>query len=338
MEAPPFTLTNDSVTVIWDGKPITVQRGTPNFEPLRAAIRAEKWDDIPKHLTIGKSLSTFAHGKFVVKEGRFFYNEEALPENINERMVAMANSGQDPTPMFNFWEKLQKNPSWRSVKQLWGFLEHRGIPITNDGCFLAYKGVNNNYTDKYTGKFLNKPGAVMEMPRNNISDDPNEACHEGFHVGALDYARDFGAKVVICKVDPADVVCVPYDSSQQKMRVCKYKVMGNWNGSKLPDTTFLDEEHEKGEDVVIDDTEVDESEKKDKPSEEKKKRTDGKVSLKTKEFAVLDGKEAASLMEESIDVLRKYAANGLKIVGASKIPGGKTALVSKIIEVRGDNY
>jgi hypothetical protein len=40
------------------------------------------------------------------------------------------------------------------------------------------------------------------------------------------------------------------------------------------------------------------------------------------------------LMEQSIDDLRKYASTHLKIVGASKLPGGKSALVSKILKAR----
>ena len=51
------------------------------------------------------------------------------------------------------------------------------------------------------------------------------------HVGALAYAITFcsggGSRIVICEVDPENVVCVPYDCSQQKMRVCEYKVIGH---------------------------------------------------------------------------------------------------------------
>jgi hypothetical protein len=41
------------------------------------------------------------------------------------------------------------------------------------------------------------------------------------------------------------------------------------------------------------------------------------------------------LLKTNLQLLRKYARNELKIIGASKIRGGKTALVSRIIEVRG---
>ena len=165
----------------------------------------------------------------------------------------MASEGKDPTIVMNFWERLSKNPSYRSVQQLWSFLRHQGIPMVPDGCFLAYKGVRSDFKDAHSGKFDNKPGAIHSMPRNKISDDPKEACHEGFHVGALQYAKDFSDRVVVCKVSPEDVVCVPYDHSAQKMRVCKYEVVGNWNGEFMPDLVFEnyrpeDDDHDEDED------------------------------------------------------------------------------------------
>ena len=40
------------------------------------------------------------------------------------------------------------------------------------------------------------------------------------------------------------------------------------------------------------------------------------------------------LMQESYDTLRNYAAKGLEIVGASRIVGGKWALVQAITKAR----
>jgi hypothetical protein len=53
-----------------------------------------------------------------------------------------------------------------------------------------------------------------------------------------------------------------------------------------------------------------------------------------KGFAKLDKLDSRGLMQQSLEDLREYAGKGLSIVGASKIPGGKSALVSKILAVR----
>jgi hypothetical protein len=333
MNAPAYTLTHESVTIVWEGKPYTVQKGSPQFQSLRIAILNEKWADVPKHLTVGKSLSEWAKGKFAVSGETIFFEKNALPRDINNRILKMAASGEDPTCVFNFWERLQKNPSYRSVEQLWPFLQHQGIPLTPDGCFLAYKGVRDNYKDQHSNTVDNKPGVINEMPRNKISDDPQVPCHEGYHVGDLSYAKSFASRVIVCKVDPADVVCVPYDESHRKMRVCKYEVIGNHNGSYLPDTVSAEEDTESYDDKherlsrgKVSDLMAKEADEGLKPVEPKRKSAKG--------FTAYDKMGMEGLMECSISELRLYATHGLEILGASKIPGGKVSLISRILAVR----
>jgi hypothetical protein len=171
---------------VWKGKSFTVKKGAPNFLQLREAVVSEKWDEIEGHLTVKKSLESWAGGDFQVRNGKFYYGDEELPEELNQRISEMAAQNEDPISVLNFYKRLKKNPSYRSVNQLWRFMKHRGIPLTKAGTFLAYKGVRADYKDQHSGTFLNTPGAELEMDRNKVSDDPNTACHEGFHVGALE--------------------------------------------------------------------------------------------------------------------------------------------------------
>ena len=55
-QPPPYQITQDSISIVWQGKPVVVQKGTPNYLGLRKAILEEDWDAIPKHLTPAKSL------------------------------------------------------------------------------------------------------------------------------------------------------------------------------------------------------------------------------------------------------------------------------------------
>lgn len=401
-----YNLTRESLTFIYEGKSYSVQRDAANFPKLREALLSEQWDEVPKHLTIGKSLAEWARGEFVVEGNSIRYRDDELPHDLNGRIIDMANRGEDPTPLFKFWERLQKNPSMRSVEQLWAFLQHTNIPLTTNGTFYAYKGVRSDYKDAHSGKIDNSPGAINRMPRNKISDDPNVECHFGFHVGALSYARNFSQQVVICEVDPEYVVCVPYDHRAQKMRVCEYKVVGNYgsalpslviipdtevkefvdsdvedydNVKDAPESTHVDDDEEEAEDDrassvdaaeeenddvpdLFDHTHADadrETAKAKKREEETAKRLAEKEAKEAKEKAkaereetrkerVTDSTKMATdegygefaamnmpeLMKQSIEDLRKYAANGLKIVGASKIPGGKVELIKTVIKVR----
>lgn len=273
---------------------------------------------------------------------------QPVPEGIRRRVLNLSADGKSPDPVLRFYERLQKNPSKRSVDQLFPFLDKMKIPLTDDGCFLAYKGVNDDYTDKHSGTINNRPGTTIKLPRNLVSDDPREPCHFGLHVGAVSYARTFADRMVVCKVDPEHVVCVPYDNSQEKMRVCQYKVIGNY-GDDLPDDIMEDEvletvHDEKAVEVIeeeIDSTEqlksgiarkINNAEDGEEVKPVKTKRIEKK--LDKREFSKFGKMNAQKLMGFSIEELRKYATYGLEIVGASKIAGGKSALITKILSVR----
>lgn len=332
-----YTSTAESLVVIFNGKTYTVKEGSPNFNNLRKALKDQNWDIVPDYLTVTGSITMWSNDKFkITEQGDVTFEGEAVPRDFGIRIKAMATAGEDPTPLFRFYERLRRNPSKRSVDQLWPFLSKVGIPITKDGCFLAYKGVDFSFMDKHTGTISNKPGTTVKLPRNSISDDPREACHFGLHVGAKSYASNFGDTVVVCKVDPEHVVCVPYDHSREKMRTCEYKVIGV-DGQELPSTVFDEDEdkHEKEVETPVA-VKVEKVKSKGKEGEDRPSAT---VITKAKSaghnfdgFAKLDSK---GLMEKSIEELRKYATHELEMVGASKIPGGKVALIKKIIRSRG---
>ena len=221
------------------------------------------------------------------------------------------------------------------MKQLFTFLKHRNIPLDEHGDILAYKSVRTDWMDHHSHTVSNKPGSVHEMPRNEISDDPNEACYAGFHVGALRYAETFhrsSSRIIVCKISPADVVCIPYDSSAEKMRVCKYVVIG-LKGAELPSTTVSTKELEvptaarKG---------TKQASKSKKTRHTKTKAADTKKfdAATKRKWAKMDSQDRADLRDYSIADLRKYATYHIHIVGASKIPGGKKALLDKVIRAR----
>ena len=75
------------------------------------------------------------------------------------------------------------------------------------------------------------------MPRFKVDDNCDEGCSQGLHVGSITYVKSYGSpgdKVIICKIDPADVVSIPLDSDHQKMRCCKYEVVAEYAEDLLP--------------------------------------------------------------------------------------------------------
>ena len=209
----------------YKGKPITDEKV---IKELRALM------------SIKETIRQWTHGEIVISHGVAVYRGMPLPADLNSRLVSMAEAGDEGwVGLANFWRRLSENPSWRSTQQVYGFLKHQHLPIDMDGYLYAYKGVNLDYTDRHTGLFSNKPGTAHSKPRGHISDDPTKHCHVGFHVGDYTYAKNFASKLVIVRVDPKNVVCVPDDENRRKVRVCEYEVVADAkSGSPLPDNIW----------------------------------------------------------------------------------------------------
>lgn len=325
MQEPAYTITNDTVTVLLDGTPHIVRRESKHFRRVQEALLAKNWDALRTFVTPGIAIERWLGNGFTYQDHRIHYMGEPIDDKLNDRLLAMVDEGASPAGWLRFWARLQNNPSNRSVTQLYAFLTHQGIPIDEtDGHFLAYKSVTADYMDHHTKRFNNRVGVLNEMPRNKISDDPKEACAAGFHVGALEYARTFGGgdgdKIVICKVDPADVVSVPHDHSAMKVRVCRYKVVANFTG-RLPSTVV------KGSDASA---EVPEPEVGLEPAAKPKKTAKTKAPAKVaKAKKALKAAAKPNLDAMLLPALRTYASQ-IGITGASKLPGGRPTLLAAI--------
>jgi hypothetical protein len=150
----------------------------------------------------------------------------------------MMRDGFSFEPMVKFLANVLENHSNRAVQELYTFLENKNLPITEDGCFLAYKAVTHDYKDKWTKQIDNSIGETVGMQRRKVNDDCGIGCADGLHCGAIEYVEGYSNcrgderddKIVIVKVNPKDVVSVPTDSQCQKVRTCEYQVIADYEG------------------------------------------------------------------------------------------------------------
>ena len=243
-----------------------------------------------------KAEPVVVEGDTVIYNGRKFTNPTMV--KIVRRLSKVDNA-----VVGKFVDRVCLNPHTKSAQMLMSFLEHRHLPLAVDGRFIAYKAVNNNYTDLHTGTFYNTPGAILEMPRSEVAFDPNTPCSTGFHVGTWEFAKGFkpaDGRIVLCLVDPYDVVSVPFDSNCQKLRTMRYEVLCDFHevlssteiydtdGSPLSFTQYItdlrkkesnafkfnldgrasDDEDEDDEDIPYDDEEEEEEESEDEEDDE----------------------------------------------------------------------
>jgi hypothetical protein len=233
----PYIITNNSITVVVNGKSYTLNDGHPNYAAVRQAVVDRKFDKIATLVDIPEAVRRYTYGSIEVENGAIKYAGRVVHNYICDKIFSFMKEGLPFEPLVAFLDKLMKNPSKRAVTELYSFLEHKAMPITPNGNFLAYKSVKSDWTDHHTGTFNNSIGNTLEMVRNDVCDDANVGCSSGFHAGSLEYASSFGNRnshLLIVEINPSDVVSVPKDSDCQKLRTYKYKVIAEYT-QKLPD-------------------------------------------------------------------------------------------------------
>jgi hypothetical protein len=194
---------------------------------------------------------------FIITDSSVTYKGEKLPDVLARKIRNIYNEGLPLALFEKFWENLNQNPDNTVLEQLYDFLSYRELPLTSDGHFLAYKGVQSDYysvmgnTETIVesgsvdsgGHILNSIGAKIKIKRNRMTTNRSVSCDAlSCHCGSLDYARGWGSRMVIVKVNPKDVVSVPTDCNCQKLRMCEYQVVEDF----VEEIVFpvLDDEHQ----------------------------------------------------------------------------------------------
>lgn len=221
------------IVVVWDaGQPTTILNNNARFGEIKELLQSGRFSEVPAAVDMALAIETKTKGKFTVVNGCIEIDGEMLPKSLSDKLIEFVENALPTAPLERFWDNLRLNPTESAREDLFSFLEANEVPLTADGCFIAYKGVKDDYWDSYTGRtHRNLPGAVIQVDRSNVDPDRRNTCSYGLHVAAWDYANGFSSRTMIIKINPQDVVAVPPDYNQQKMRVCKYTVVSETDRS-----------------------------------------------------------------------------------------------------------
>lgn len=195
-----------------------------NLEPSERLSDEDKVERFLRLIDRAKRIAEGSEGKLILVDGRFKMDGEYLPALFTKRLIELEGTSM-VNSLSNLWKNLRNNPDQRSRTELLAFLEKNEMPITEDGCFIAYKYVTHDLKDVRTRTFDNSPGAEPRMNREDVDNNPAVTCSRGLHVAAYEYASRHGHTIVAVKVNPVDVVSIPFDYNGQKMRGCGYKVL-----------------------------------------------------------------------------------------------------------------
>ena len=219
---------------------ITITSDRMNYRPLIDAIKNGDEQSIRDLLDESNVLKSVSNGRVTVRDNKVLLDGNELHSAESQKLIDLISEGaSDIDRWFRFIEKLHDNPSYNCRQQAYNFIAHSGMPMTETGNLIGYKGVRDDYKDKYTGKFDNSVGQVLSMPRSGVDDNPDHGCSSGFHVGSHDYADSWAGgdgKLMTVEYSPTDIVSVPNESDYGKLRVCKYTVIAeNTSRAKLND-------------------------------------------------------------------------------------------------------
>ena len=236
----PYILTPQSITLFAD-RVYSMAHDHPNFPLVTQAIQNGAWEQALDALYPLAPLKRFFSTCELVhiENDTLYINAQPASSYVTHKALRMARDGFDPTPLLNFIERLQDNVATEVIAQLYPFMEHNALPITPEGYFLAYKRVNADYTDVYTGTIANHVGANVSMPRCYVDADPERTCSQGLHFAGKSYLDHFsGERIMVLKIDPADVVAIPTDYNRAKGRCCAYTVVAELPLDQVPQHTW----------------------------------------------------------------------------------------------------
>ena len=238
-----YIINSTAIVFFFDNKPVKVEKTAPEYTRILSAF------DLPSgqqeeviNAILNERVGEYEKDGFTISPDSVSYDGETLPDILADKVRAIAAEGLPVKLFANFWENLNNNPSASSVRELYDFLAYKELPITEDGFFIAYKGVASNGLSVHgntktkvlqgivddNGKIQNNVGDTIEVKRWDVDDNRDNGCSFGLHVGSMDYATTWGEKTLVVKVNPADVVSVPTDCGCQKCRVSKYEIIDSY--------------------------------------------------------------------------------------------------------------
>ena len=222
---PVFVLQDNFVSVIVDKRPFPLVSSHPTFKAMVRAIRRKQWSRIPNLVNLAQSISNKSHGDVRIEGGEVFYKGVKVDNSLTKRMIQMIEHDKPMVHMLRFMDNLMKNPIPSTIQELYDFLERYSLPITDDGCFVAYKRVDGDYLDCHTHSVDNHIGQVPVMPFKDVDPNRYNVCSRGYHFCSRKYLSGFlGDHLMAVKINPADVVEIP-ESLEGKGRTWRYEVI-----------------------------------------------------------------------------------------------------------------
>ena len=228
-----WSIQGNNLTVVVQNQVHTISAKThAQYQKIVDALKAKQWNIVEEYINPAVGVTKYTKGKASVSDGQLLWEGKPIHNLLADRILTMWNDGFPIDSFVAFFTNLQEHPCKEAVEDLFAFLDYGKNPITEDGCFVAFKRVRNDYKDIHSNTISNHVGAVVTMDRKAVNANRNETCSTGLHFCSLAYLKDsgFGSsmahRTMLVKINPKNVVSIPSDYNNSKGRCCEYEVIG----------------------------------------------------------------------------------------------------------------
>lgn len=237
----PHRISLRSITVVLDGKVRTISNEAANYNAIVEALRQPEHDEqfIRDLIDIPSFIKRLTFGRVVIEGDKVLFNGDTQSGYMADRIINHLHAGVDIAPYARFIDNLMDNPTEYVREDLFKWVEAGDMPFTDDGCFLAYKYVQDDYYSAHTGtngKVFHGLGEFVTMPRSEC-DLSRSSCSTGLHFCSFKYLGSYSSnrRIIIVKVHPSNVTAIPPDYGMQKGRCCAYTVVGELPSDQVQD-------------------------------------------------------------------------------------------------------
>lgn len=274
-----YFATDKGITYFIGGAPKFIPASHNEFEKAKAALKARDFEALDLILNPQKKFEKVVLPRllgmaqdFEIVDGHIVrFGQYSFTPELSAKVIRMVEQDYDVEPVLAFLRKVRENPSATAQRELFLFCAANDFLIHEDGDILAYKSVNEDYTDSHTGQVINKPAhlmteeeraalpttternvttsiedgfTVVSTPREEVDDNRQQTCSFGLHFAAHQYAVNFGggtSRIIVQKIHPKDVVSIPYDYNNQKGRCSRYEILAEIAHPRVRERGLRDE-------------------------------------------------------------------------------------------------
>ena len=235
---------NGATVILSDGSTHTIGNDNINYQTLVNGLLSGGLSDdqilelVSPFELVYRTLTRLSE-RVSRKGNKLLFDGDVTDNSLTKHIIQIMNGGgseEEWVAYVNFMEKLYTNPSAESREHLFHFIEAHGLLLTPDGDVVFYKSTLSDGTSTYAGYGVvdgqefendhlpNHVGAIVELPRSMVDGDRSVACSVGLHVCAYSYAKTYSQRMWTVIVNPRDIVSVPSDHNNAKVRVSRYVV------------------------------------------------------------------------------------------------------------------